>query len=276
MKTRILTSIVMAIVGIPILVFSRYIVFPIATAFLAFVAVFEMLRVFGVEKKYLLSVPAYALALLLPLLSYFFAAEHTLAYLLACAASVFAYLIYMFFVAVFMRGKIKFSSVSEIFAACVYVIFSFTALTVMRYLDNGIWNLAAVFVIAWGSDVFAYFTGMLFGKHKLIPEISPKKTVEGSVGGIICSTLLILLYGAVVDMTTDMIPNYIALAACGFVLSAVSQIGDLTASLIKREHEVKDYGRLFPGHGGVMDRFDSVVSITVILMAVCIVFPLFK
>ncbi len=275
MKTRIITAAVMAVVGIPILIFSQYIVFPIALSLLSAIAVFEMLRVLGVHKNYLLTAPLYVIALAMPTLSYFFAEDYTFAFILATAAALFAYLIYAFFVAVFMRGNLKYATVCEIFTSAVYLIISFTSFGVVRYLSNGLWNLIIILVAAWGSDVFAYFTGRFFGRHKLIPEVSPKKTVEGSIGGIVCATLLMLLYGFIISKATTLEPNYIVLAVCGFVLSAVSQVGDLAASLIKREHGVKDYGNIFPGHGGVMDRFDSVLSITAILMVICILFPPF-
>ena len=275
MKTRIITAAVMAVVGIPILIFSKYIVFPIALSILSAIAVFEMMKVLGVHKNYLLTAPLYAIALAMPTLSYFFAEDYTLAFILVTAAVLFAYLIYAFFVAVFMRGNLKYTKVCEIFSSSVYLIISFTAFGTIRYLTNGLWNLIIILVAAWGSDVFAYFTGRFFGRHKLIPEVSPKKTVEGSIGGIVCATLLMLLYGFIVSKATALEPNYIVLAVCGLVLSAVSQVGDLIASLIKREHGVKDYGNIFPGHGGVMDRFDSVLSITAILMVICILFPPF-
>lgn len=279
MKTRLITAAGMAVVGIPILIFSKYIVFPILLSLLALCAVFEMFRVLGVEKNYFISVPAYLIALALPILAYvhaeYYDSAYTLEFILISAAVLFVYLIYLFFVAVFMRGALKFSSISECFATAVYIILSFTSLSVMRYMRNGIWNLVIILVAAWGSDVFAYFTGRLFGRHKLIPEVSPKKTVEGSIGGIVCATLLSALYGFIVSRATELTPNYIVLVVSTFVLSAVSQVGDLIASLIKREHGIKDYGRIFPGHGGVMDRFDSVLSITTILMAICLIFPPF-
>ena len=277
MKVRILTAIGMAVFGIPLLIFSKYIIFAIALGLLSLIAVFEMFRVIGIEKNYFLSVPAYIIALAFPILAYFFAKTHTFGFLLLGAAALFVYLIYTFFVAVFMRGQLKFSELSQAFSASTYIIFSFTSISFLRYVDSrtGIWNLVIILVSAWGSDVFAYFTGRFFGKHKLIPEVSPKKTIEGSIGGIVCATGLAVLYGFIVSRVTDLVPNYIILAICGFVLSAVSQVGDLIASLIKREHGVKDYGNIFPGHGGVMDRFDSVLSISTVLMAICIMFPPF-
>jgi phosphatidate cytidylyltransferase len=270
MKVRIITAACMALVGIPILIFSKYIVFPIALAILAFIGTYEMLRVLGSEKNYFISVPAYLMALAAPILAYFFTGETivTVVFLTCVAAGLFAYLIYLYFVAVFMRGKLKFSKITEAFSAVLYIVLSFTSISVLRYIKNGIWSLVIILVAAWGSDVFAYFSGMLFGKHKLIPEISPKKTVEGSIGGIVSATLLMLLYGFIVSKATGLSANYAVLVISGAVLSAASQVGDLIASLIKRENGVKDYGNIFPGHGGVMDRFDSVLSISTILMVI--------
>ena len=276
MKVRILTALGMAVVGIPILIFSEYLIFPIAIALLAVAALFEMFRAIGIERNYFLSAPAYVLSMALPILAYYYAEKYTYGYLLLSVAALFVYMIYTFFVAVFKRGALKFAELSEAFCASTYIIFSFTAISFMRYMNSvGLWNLVILLVAAWGSDVFAYFTGRFFGKHKLIPEVSPKKTVEGSIGGIVCATGLAILYGFIVSRATDLTPNYLVLAISVFVLSAVSQVGDLIASLIKREHGIKDYGNVFPGHGGVMDRFDSVLSITTILMAVCIIFPPF-
>ena len=107
---------------------------------------------------------------------------------------------------------------------------------------------------------------MSFGKHKLIPDVSPKKTVEGSIGGIVFCALGYIIYGLLVSKFFEVEMNIIALAVFGVLVSVISQVGDLAASLIKREYGVKDYGRLFPGHGGVLDRFDSVIAVASALM----------
>lgn len=111
-----------------------------------------------------------------------------------------------------------------------------------------------VFIFAWGSDTCAYFAGMFFGKHKLIPEISPKKTVEGAVGGVLGTVALTLVFARYFQEPNPM--YFIPLAMIG---SSVSQIGDLFASAVKREFGIKDYGNLIPGHGGILDRFDSIL-----------------
>lgn len=117
-----------------------------------------------------------------------------------------------------------------------------------------------VFLCSWGSDTCAYAVGVLFGKHKMTPKLSPKKSVEGAVGGVAGAALLFVLYThfAVNRYTDTTIPLLLS-AVLGAVGALVSMVGDLAASAIKRDHDIKDYGKLIPGHGGIMDRFDSVI-----------------
>ncbi len=306
MKVRLLTGLGIAAVGLPLLYFWSYPTFAAALALFAFIATYEMLRVLGTEKNYLISVPSYIMALALPLGTYFACPENSAVnvkrYLLGVAAVFFGFLIYMFFLAVLLRGGrsavtaaeadgskrknpfvMDFSKISEVFTSLTYIICSFTALGVLPYINNGgIWNLSLVFLAAWGTDVFAFFVGTFFGKHKLIPEISPKKTVEGAVGAVIIDIGAFILFGFIVGRAAPhfvssytVTPNYLVLALCGLILSVVSQLGDLVASLIKREHGIKDYGNLLPGHGGMLDRFDSVLSVTTVLMIICMFAPPF-
>lgn len=150
--------------------------------------------------------------------------------------------------------------------ACAYfgtVVLPTLLLSLVRIFDmrGGELLVLLPLVAAWGSDTFAYFTGVLFGRHKLAPLISPKKTVEGSVGGV--AGAVILMIGAVALFNHHSaidLPYWVAavLGACGAV---VGQLGDLAFSIIKRQTGIKDYGRIFPGHGGVLDRFDSVIFV---------------
>ena len=275
MKVRIFTAMGIAAVGLPLLIFSRLIIFPIALSVLAFISIFEVLRTLGVNKNYWVSVPAYLIALALPFPTYFMRGKETL-YILIMACVFFGYLFYLFFLAVFMRGRLKYAQLSSVFASLVYVISSFTSFGILRYLPNGMWNVCLIFIGAWGCDVAAYFVGSLFGRHKLIPEISPKKTVEGAIGGVIFSIAGFALYGYILSLFVEVSPNYLVLCVAGFVLSVVAQLGDLTASFIKREHGVKDYGNILPGHGGILDRFDSALAVSVVLMIICLLFPPFN
>ncbi|MBQ8689618.1 MAG: phosphatidate cytidylyltransferase [Clostridia bacterium] len=274
MKTRIITAICMAVLGIPLLIFSEYIIYPIAAGIFAAVAIYEMGSVTGLGKNLAMSVPAYVIAIATPILAYFFASFYFI--LCACAVAL-AYMLYLFGYAVVMRGQVKFSEVATQFACFAYIVASFTSLTLIRYTENGVYNFVLAFLAAWICDIFAYFVGRAIGKHKLIPEISPKKTVEGAIGGVFFTAVFFLIYGIIVSYINGApTPNYLTLAIFGVVLSVVSQFGDLIASLIKREHGVKDYGKIFPGHGGVLDRFDSVVAVAPVLFALCLLFPPFS
>ncbi len=113
------------------------------------------------------------------------------------------------------------------------------------------------FVVAFGSDAGAYFCGRAFGKKQLAPAISPHKTVAGGIGGAVCGALMALLYGVIVR-ACGMSANLVSLTAFGMLGSVVAQLGDLTFSAFKRQYGIKDYGNILPGHGGMLDRFDSM------------------
>lgn len=113
-----------------------------------------------------------------------------------------------------------------------------------------------VYIIAFGTDTFAYFTGVFFGKHKLCPKVSPKKTVEGAIGGIAGCVILTVIYFKVLGIN-----NILYTIIFSIFVSAFSIIGDLLASKIKREHGIKDFGNFLPGHGGILDRFDSLLFV---------------
>lgn len=266
----------MAVFGIPLLVFSNTIAYPIALSVLALVAMFEMLGVTGFRRNFAVFIPAYTAACAFPLLSYFFA-ENLKELAVAALFTAMGLLLYYFGYAVTQKGRVKFSAIAAHITTLFYIAMSFSSISLVRYIPNGVYYFGLVFLASWTCDVFAYFCGRAFGKHKLIPEVSPKKTVEGAVGGVIFTTLAFLLYGFIITMMEGTPnPNYFVLAALGFVLSIVSMFGDLIASLIKREHGIKDYGRIFPGHGGVLDRFDSILAVAPILLALCIFFPPFS
>lgn len=127
-------------------------------------------------------------------------------------------------------------------------------------LDDGIYLVWFAFLASWGSDTCAYCVGVLIGKHKMTPKLSPKKSIEGAAGGILGAALLFGLYTHfVINQYTAMTLSLPLAAGLGAAGALVSMVGDLAASAVKRDHEIKDYGKLIPGHGGIMDRFDSVI-----------------
>lgn len=144
----------------------------------------------------------------------------------------------------------------------IYIINFFTLLAFIRQWENGSRLILLVFIIAWFSDTFAYYVGRYLGKRKLCPDVSPKKTVAGFIGGIIGSVTGALLWANVI-MKID--SAWYQLILFGIFAGIISQIGDLVASLIKRFIGVKDYGNIMPGHGGILDRFDSILFTTPIV-----------
>ncbi len=151
-------------------------------------------------------------------------------------------------------GKRSLADAMATLTGIVYVLF-FSFHVVMIDKISGYEHLIwLVFIAAFGTDTMAYFSGYLFGKHKLCPEISPKKTIEGAVGGTIGSIVLCGIFGAL--FTDGLIVHCLAI---GLIGSIFAQIGDLSASIFKRKMGIKDYGNLIPGHGGILDRFDSIL-----------------
>ena len=160
---------------------------------------------------------------------------------------------------VFTFPKYNASAIVSAFFGFFYVgvMLGFVYLT--RALDQGIFIVWLIFFSSWFCDVFAYFTGMLLGRHKLAPVLSPKKSVEGAIGGIVFPAIFGAIYGYCINRYA--IPGFpiAAIAVLTAIGAAVSQVGDLSASAIKRNHDIKDYGNIIPGHGGILDRFDSVI-----------------
>jgi phosphatidate cytidylyltransferase len=263
MKIRVLTGVVGVAILLPVLWFSDTWVFPAALALMSAVGVWEMLQCMKLSRFAGLSVPLLLLAAATPLLLRGLSGADFLRY----AVSVLTLIVlYTLAVLVFTGGKRPVTDVGATLLICLYIIAGFSGLLHLRDLaDVGQYVYLLVFLGAWMTDTFAYFCGRLFGRHKLAPLVSPKKTVEGSVGGILFCALSFLAYGLLVERFFPVECNLLVMALAGVAVSVVSQIGDLAMSVIKRQQGIKDYGKLFPGHGGVLDRFDSVLAVAVVL-----------
>lgn len=262
MKQRIITGAAIALLMIAIFLLSGTVVYPIIMTLLCAIGTWEMLGCIRQRDNKLLSVPAMLVSVISPVLSCFFGYGSVL-------MVVMLYIAVLLSLSVFFDEKVKVINVSEVFMTTLYVVLCFTALLRLRYIEAGAeYIYLLVFIAAWVTDTFAYFTGFLFGKHKLIPKISPKKTVEGAIGGVIFCVVAFIVYGIVVGKVTDAKLNLFVLAVVGFFMSLVSMIGDLIASSIKRTYGIKDYSNLFPGHGGVLDRFDSIMILSPLLLFV--------
>ncbi|MCD8082860.1 MAG: phosphatidate cytidylyltransferase [Clostridiales bacterium] len=156
--------------------------------------------------------------------------------------------------------KYKTEEVTGAFFGVFYVAVMLSYLYQVREMSDGVYLVWLIFISSWGCDTGAYCVGKLIGRHRMTPALSPKKTIEGAIGGIVAAALLACLYASVFGgrMTEIENPRYTCAIACA-VAAVISQIGDLAASAIKRNHDIKDYGNLIPGHGGILDRFDSML-----------------
>jgi phosphatidate cytidylyltransferase len=267
MLTRILTAGILIPLLLLILFFSSTVVFPIAWALLGTMAVLEMLRALGVRGDMTLTWPAYPIAAGMPFAAYFIGDVKSV-WLILFGSLTFL-LLWLYTVAIFRRGALLFSSIASIFTAILYITVGFLSISLLRYhTAAGKYLYLLVFIAPWVTDTFAYFTGRFFGRHKLIPEISPKKTVEGAIGGTAFGIISFIVFGVIMQFSLGHDPSYLVLGIAGALCAFISQIGDLIASLVKRERGVKDYGSIFPGHGGVMDRFDSVLATAPLLYAI--------
>ena len=266
MKKRILTAVIGIAILLPILFLSGTWFFPVAVAVCCCIALREMLRCLGLSRVWALSLPTYALGAVVPFLIRYGDRHTSLA---LCAMLSVCAVLYLMGVSVFTHGKITFAQLAEALLACMYIIMGFNAIVYLRDMVGGEYVYLLVFIGAWVTDTFAYFSGVLFGKHKLIPQVSPKKTVEGSIGGTVFCILGFALFGVILNSFFSFHADYLALCISGLLVAVVSQIGDLCMSVIKRERGIKDYGNVFPGHGGMMDRFDSILAGASVLAIIC-------
>ena len=156
---------------------------------------------------------------------------------------------------------LPFSALALTLFGGIVIPMAFSTLVVIRGMEQGSALVLIPFIAAFASDSMALFAGMMFGKHKLAPKVSPKKTVEGSIGGILGGVLGMVLFRFVLQLAIGHTVSWLWIFATGIVGSLLGQLGDLSFSVIKREYQIKDYGKLLPGHGGVLDRFDSVLFV---------------
>ena len=276
MFKRILTGVIaFCFLLVPVVFFADTVVLPIAVALFGVVATYEVLHCVGLHKNLWVSAPLYLVSAALPFGIRYFAIGSVLALPMALCVV----LIYLLATAVFSHGKTDIRDVSTSLVLWLYTLIGFAGLIIIHdFIRGGQYFYLLAFVGAWVTDTFAYFTGMLLGKHKLIPDVSPKKTVEGAVGGVVFCTLSFVGFGLLYNRFwladgDEAIP-LLAMAIVGFIVSIVSQIGDLSLSLLKRKYGIKDFGKIFPGHGGVLDRFDSVLAVSIILTVSFVVFTM--
>ena len=250
-KTRLLSGIVLVILMVAVLYFGGYVT-GAAMLITSLVGVFELLRIYKLQNR-TIGWAAYLATMLL----YFF--------LMADLAELVLPLCVGFVLVVLAIYVIRYPTYTDKDAMAAMLPFFYVALCLsfvyrIREMENGGAFVVMIFVCSWVNDTLAYCAGVTMGKHKMSPILSPKKSVEGLIGGLLGSALVGAGYGIFVNAKIAEVPLApLVFGVAGLLGAVVAVIGDLAASAIKRNNEIKDYGTLIPGHGGVMDRFDSMI-----------------
>lgn len=224
-------------------------ILPSATVVLNCFAVYEIFRAAGKHRNIKLLLMALCCAvcvLMVPFDGY----VTVLRYFFPAAAALFLWMMAK-------QEEIRLDSKAKVFFVSQIPVFLFRAIPELKGMEHGLIYLTLAITLCFATDIGAYLTGILIGKHKLIPKVSPNKTVEGSIGGIVSAALLLLLSGRLLHYSMGYTVNYGTMIFYGVLASVVSQFGDLTMSCVKRICGIKDFGSLLPGHGGILDRFDS-------------------
>lgn len=259
---RTITGVIAFPILAVILIFSNTIIMDIFTAIIACISMYEYFHCFKSTKK---ANPSQYLGYIFCILIAFthFVDERLLAYIMVLIIP-FS-LVALFTELVLSKGEKNIKDIAVTMLGICYIPLMIIYLSLIRDMDldqglNGKILIWFVLIASWGSDVFAYFIGRHFGKHKLT-KISPNKTVEGAVAGIVGAILLGILFAVLCNTIWNVGINYLLIGCIMAVLSIVGQIGDLAASSIKRYCEIKDFSELIPGHGGMLDRIDSIIFV---------------
>ena len=271
MLKRTLTGFILVAIATPVVIFSDTYVYPVFISLLCAIAAFEMLRCIGTVKNPLITIPVISVAVAFPILAN---AIEDINYFTATYLAVLMLILFAMMAAGIFSSKIDIVDAAETFSFCMYIITGFVSLVLLRLEEHGEYYFLVPVAAPFICDIFAYLTGRLFGKHKLVPKVSPKKTVEGAIGGTLFCTAFCTAYGLILRHAVDLdfiLPAWTFVVG-GLLIAVVSQLGDLVASVIKRRYGVKDYGNLLPGHGGVVDRFDSVIPTAPLFLILFIFF----
>lgn len=268
LKPRLLT----AVIGIPLLIllllvaevrsYVVAIIVAIATAFMTG----EYLNANKLLRNFAISIPCLLFSLLIPLTA-------STSYLYTALV---IYLLVMFIFMIFNHRKITYSELAYSVTGTLLITLGMSAIPLICCNNNGIsFYFVTIFALPWMADAGGFFVGATMGKHKLCPQISPKKTVEGAVGGVAFCAIAAVLVGLIFQflITPNIKINFLALILLGIIDAPISIIGDLSFSLIKRRYNIKDYGSIFPGHGGMLDRFDSIIFTAPVIVIINQIIP---
>lgn len=247
---RLISGIVLVVIALVTIIIGKDVL--LATVIIiSFIGLFELLRVFKLQW----SLTGY-IGYLATIVYYVLIRMEYNDYLLVLLTG---YLICLMGAYVFTFPKFKADDIMICFFGLFYVVFMLSYIYQVRMMTDGKYIVWLIFLCSWGCDTCAYLVGVMFGKHKMAPVLSPKKSIEGGIGGVVGAALLGFIYASVFESRLTIDNATIVFPIVCAVGGIISQIGDLTASGIKRNHDIKDYSKLIPGHGGILDRFDSVI-----------------
>lgn len=267
MLKRIISALVAMVIGISALVLDNPIVYLVLISLFSAVGTFELIRAIKCHNHQFLTCFCVFFSLGVP--SILTIPKIRPFWVTACLV----YIMVLLLVMLAQHKTIKFVEVAACGGAALAIPISLSCIIFVRYLPwyanggyfPGVYMIVYLLFCAWLGDSGAYFVGTFFGKHKLCPEISPKKTVEGFIGGIvtvgIAVTIQCLVYNLLLPSPETYKMNYAVIIPIGMVASVTGVLGDLSMSVIKRQYDVKDFGNVMPGHGGILDRFDSVLFV---------------
>lgn len=246
-RTRLASGIVLMAVTITLMVYGGYPLFWVITA-VSLIGLYELYKAVGMER----TVPALA-GYISSIITDLLLLKNEYEYLVMWI--IFTLMVFM---ACYVVSYPRFNSeqITMLFFGIIYVTIMLSFVFKVRFVQDGHLLVWFIYIGAWGSDTCAYCVGKLIGKHKMPSKLSPNKTIEGCLGGVAGAALIGFIFAAVFYDNKDI---WWQLPLIGAVSSVISQIGDLAASAIKRNHDIKDYGNLIPGHGGILDRFDSII-----------------
>ena len=252
--SRMITGLLAAALLIAVLLIGGML-FTVAIFGALIIALYELFKTTGINRKGFLYILGFLPAFLI------FVED-----VLVIGLFLFIYIVLLYSFLLINHKRIGFDDICITFTGSVMLTFLMKHLCLTYSIPAvGRYVIWIVFIGACMSDTFAYLTGMKFGKNKLAPEISPKKTVEGAVGAVFGAAISLMLYGLVLWLAFNLNVNFFGMFLLGILCSVFGQIGDLSFSIIKRKYDIKDFGTIFPGHGGILDRFDSILFVAPIV-----------
>lgn len=261
LKKRILT----AVLGVPLIILFLLSPSPVVTVVVmaaSIIGLYEYYGATGLNKNYALCTLGIVAAVVIPLAGFF--KPHVVMSL------VYVYIMALFVLMLVQHKTLKFSDIAVLLTGLIYIPYFLSHIIYIRSLDYGAVYIWLVFIGAFMTDTFAYFVGCSIGGKKLCPSISPKKTVAGAVGGLLGCALCFIVFGIIINVFfSDMLGgqqlSLMRLFILGIISAVISEIGDLIGSVIKRQYDIKDFGKILPGHGGILDRCDSIITVAPVI-----------